>query len=235
MLVAVATVSMFLGCETCPKKVDPDLEPAPLALDAWSPQQQLACRRGDCIDSYRVEISERGELNVVVATSGGAAAAHPFTLQLQSGARQVLAEAPNAGSGNAALRWKADAGAYLVVVSTSDTSRTPLSYEIRADFEPAPPPPPPPPPKPRFETLTSEVLEVEGRPGTPEAVLIDRGVDAGLRSGLRGRLIDAGRVIATIEIQEAFETGSRARITGTLDGVITPATVAEIDVPLEAR
>ncbi len=232
--VTLATAASLFGCQSCPQKFDTDVEPSPLPLHGWSPQQ-LHCRENDCADSYSIEVPERGDLSVEAATSGETSVARPFTLQLQR-AGEALAVAQNAGTGSAGLSWQADAGVYLVVVSSrTDRERSPLRYEIQARFEPEPPPPPPPPPPDeRLEKVSSEVLEVEGRPGAPEAVMIDRGADAGLRSGLSGRLVDAGREIATIEIEETFETGSRARITSTLRGVITPATVAEIDVPLEA-
>jgi hypothetical protein len=52
-----------------------------------------------------------------------------------------------------------------------------------------------------------------------------------MRAGLRGRLVDGGRELARIEIEEVFAEGSRARIRGTLQGPVTPSTLAEIEVP----
>ncbi len=62
--------------------------------------------------------------------------------------------------------------------------------------------------------------------------MIDRGRADGLGPGMRGRLIDDGRPIATVEIVDSYEEGSRARIEGALLAPIRPDTRAEIDVPV---
>jgi hypothetical protein len=77
------------------------------------------------------------------------------------------------------------------------------------------------------------VLEVEGRPGDPRSVLISRGERDGIRPGLRGRMLQDGEEIATVEIVDVYPDGSRARIDGTLRAPITPDTRVEIDVPLD--
>ena len=48
---------------------------------------------------------------------------------------------------------------------------------------------------------------------------------------MRGRLVDHGRPIATIEIVEVYRGGSRARIDGDLSSSIGPSTAVEIDLP----
>lgn len=218
------------GLWACAKKVDPDPLPVSLSLGRWH-AEQLDCRRGDCRDAYRITLPESGELRAVVLNPQQDQAARPFTLSLEDGSGGTLARAANMGAGNASLHRDLDSGEYLLELSTADEERDPLRYEIQASFTP-PPPPPPPPPEPQFETVTAQVLEVEGRPGAPDSVLIDRGQDGGLRPGLRGRLVDAGRTIATVRIQDAYPEGSRARIEGTLAAPITPATMAEIDIPI---
>jgi hypothetical protein len=77
------------------------------------------------------------------------------------------------------------------------------------------------------------VIEIEGSPATPEAVLIDKGSEAGLRRGLEGRLYDAGQEIGRIEVVEIYPEGARAEIRGTLSAPVTPATRAKIDIPLD--
>jgi len=49
---------------------------------------------------------------------------------------------------------------------------------------------------------------------------------------MRGRLVEGGKTIAAIVIQDVYPDGCRARIEGSLAGQITPHTTAEIDVPL---
>jgi hypothetical protein len=218
------------GLWGCAKKVDPDPLPVSLTLGRWH-AEQLDCRRGDCVDTYRIRVPESGELQAVVLNPEQQEAARPFALSLQDGSGAALARAANAGAGNASLQRDLDSGEYVLELSTADEERAPLRYEIQATFTP-PPPPPPPPPKPQFETVTAQVLEVEGRPGSPDSVLIDRGRDGGLRPGLRGRLVDGGRTIASVQIQDAYPEGSRARIEGSLAAPITPATIAEIDIPI---
>ena len=136
------------------------------------------------------------------------------------------------GFGRKRLHWSSDPGTYLVGIGAPEKSR-PFRYEVLASFEPEPPRlVAPPPPRPRFESISAEVIEIEGRPGDPHAVLIDRGRSDGMRPGLRGRLLENGEEIATVEIVDAYADGSRARIEGSLQAPITAHTRVEIDVPV---
>jgi hypothetical protein len=234
--VAAAAALLALGGAGCAKP-PPDLdgEPGgarPLALG--SPRRdQLHCRGGDCSDWYRVRVDGRGDLVVQVAALDEGAATAFYSLQLHSGRNEPLGFGDSLGLGRKRVRWQSEAGTYLVGISAPEKS-APFRYEVLATFTPAPPPraAPPPPPEPRYRPVSAEVLEVEGRPADPRAVLIDRGRGDGLRRGLRGRLLENGATIATVEIVDAYEDGSRARIEGTLEAPITARTQAEIDVPV---
>lgn len=231
----LALASLGSVAALCKPPPDPDGVLAgarPLALDQWH-NDQLLCRKNDCADWYRVETPGRGDLQVVVVASQESSAARPFALQLTSSRGEALARSSNTGAGNTSVRVEAERGAYLLEISATDRDRQPLPYEVRAAFRAAPRPPPPPP-EPRFELLESEVLEVEGRAGDPRAVLIDVGRNDGIRPGMRGRLREDGRAIATVEIEDVYPDGSRARIEGTLEAPITPDTVVEIDIPVDA-
>jgi len=65
------------------------------------------------------------------------------------------------------------------------------------------------------------------------AVLLDAGSTQGLRVGLRGRLLDGGRAIATLEIVEVYPEGCLARVEGT-SGPIGATSSAEIEIPIAA-
>jgi hypothetical protein len=199
-----------------------------LALGVWH-TDQLQCRSGDCSDWYRVDLGARGDL-VIDATSPDGVA-RSFNLSLASASAEVLTRASGAGTGRAQVTWATSAGTYLIEVSSADQERKPQRYQIQARFTPEPPPPPPP--EPQFHALDAEVIEIEGRAGKPDAVLIDKGSQAGVRRGLEGRLYDAGTEIGQIEVDETYPEGARATIRGSLSAPVTPATRAEIDIPLD--
>jgi hypothetical protein len=226
---ATSAVLLCAGCVTPPP--DPDGEPGTatfLSLGSMR-RDQLDCRGGDCADWYRIRLDARGDLFLDVAALEADAAATPYTLTLNSGRNRRLGQADDVGPGRKRMRRKAAAGHYLLAVAAPEQSRA-LRYELLVRFEPEPPPPPP---APRFEQLSSEVLEVEGRAGDPRSLLIDRGEKDGIRPGLRGRLMQDGEEIATVEIVDAYPDGSRARIDGTLRAPITPDARVEIDIPLD--
>ncbi|MDH3212068.1 MAG: hypothetical protein OEM05_06255 [Myxococcales bacterium] len=231
----VAAVLLALaGCAKPPPDLDGEPGGARL-LDVGQPRtDQLHCKGGDCSDWYRVRVERRGELVIHVAALDEDAATTSYSLQLHSGRNEPLGYGDAAGLGRKELLWRADPGVYLVGIGAPAKSG-PFHYEVLVSFRPEPPPravAPPPPPEPRFEPISAEVLEVEGQPSDPRAVLIDRGRGDGLRPGLRGRLLENGAEIATVEIVDVYADGSRARIEGPLQAPITAHTRAEIDVPM---
>ena len=211
---------------------------------------------GDCSDWWQVEVPGRGKLYVEVQNEarkdddGKAEELDPragVLVKLVNGGGADLGRAEAVGAAHAALKAKAAEGRYFVLIEPLDPKRkAKLPYTVRVHFEaklqpvvtPVPPPPPipdpaapPPPPPPRFQTLTTAILELEGPPGRPTAVLLEGGRSAGLRAGLQGRIVDGGRTIAPVEIVEVFEGGSRARIVGPAAGRISPSSEVQIDVP----
>ncbi len=220
------------GC--CTKQ--PDLDGLPgragsLRIDAWQAEKlhcrESRCQAGDCADWYRVPVESRGELHVDVVAVDDAA----LVVKLANASGDPLQEESEHDGGRRELRRSVEPGDYRVGVGSATDGPAPLGYEIRVRFVPEPPAPPPPE-APRFESVTSQVLEIEGSP-QPRAVLIDRGRTDRIEPGQRGRLLDLeGRVLATVEILDAYQDGSRARIDGALEGPITPSTRVEIDVPV---
>ncbi len=87
------------------------------------------------------------------------------------------------------------------------------------------------PSAPKFQTVASEVLEVERDGGEPAFVLIEAGKHLGITVGLTGELVENGKSIGTIEVIEVFPDGSRVRILDRLSAPITIETKAQIRVP----
>ncbi|HBZ71695.1 MAG TPA: hypothetical protein DEP35_19005 [Deltaproteobacteria bacterium] len=245
---AAAALGAALGCA---KKVDPDAEPSgatPLPLETWK-ADSLNCKDGDCADWYRFEAPDPGRVSVeVVAVSKDAKPTPPYSVVITDGGATKFGEAKSGAAPITGLEARVDKpGVYfLEIAEPPDTGA--LGYELRVNFQAdAPPPLPPPPPKkkehraaakpaepaaaPRAQKLTGTVIETEGATGKVEAVLIDLGTPRGVKPGMRGRLVDHGRQIASIEIIEVYRSGSRARIDGYLSGSIGPATAVEIEVP----
>ena len=223
-LVVVGGVAAGLGCAK--PKPDPDgvyHGAVPLALDQWH-SEQLYCKIGDCSDWYRIELPERGDLQVDVVAPQGVA--RNFTLSLADANADILTRTASAGTGRAQVFSRTQAGTHLIEITTSDKGRQVLAYDVQARYEPDPPTPPPAPP----DLLRSEVIEIEGA-GEPEAVLIGRGEDAGLQAGQPGRLLDRGDEIGRVEVQDVYPEGSRLRIDGSLSAPITHTTMVEIELP----
>jgi hypothetical protein len=232
----IGAMLVIMALTGCPKP-PPDLDghpggARPLALGTPR-RDQLHCKGGDCADWYRLRVEQRGELVIEVAAIDENASTTFYSLQLNSHRNEPLGYGDPVGLGRKRLHWSSDPGTYLVGIAAPEKSR-PFRYEVLASFEPEPPRlvAPPPPPQPRFESISAEVIEIEGRPGDPRAVLIDRGRSDGMRPGLRGRLLENGEEIATVEIVDAYADGSRARIEGSLQAPITAHTLVEIDVPV---
>ncbi len=221
----------------CAKPPDLDAEPGGAQVLALGEPHDdtLDCRHGDCVDWYRIEVPGRGRLVVEVSALASEAPPPGFSAMLADDRGTALDHAESAGQVSVRLEAQApDRAAYLVEVERREP-RPPLGYRIEARYEPPPPPrAPAPPPKPEFEKVRSAVLQVERQDGRVTAVLLESGSGQGMRPGLRGSLVQGGRVIAQIEVIDVFPEGSRARVDGALAAPITASTMAEIDVPLGA-
>lgn len=228
-LVALAALA---GCAK-PPPPDPDgrLEGAiPLPL-GQKHAGALACKQGDCADWYRIAVPGDGELSVEVSRGAEGVALAGLDARMVDADGATLAEAVgDSGARSRRVHSSVTEGAVLVSVAASDPEAR-IAYSIRAKFTPAPQPPARAP-EPRFETRRANVLEVEGRAGAATFVLLDAGEGAELRAGMRGKLVDGGKSLGAIVIQDVYPDGSRARVEGPLAGAISPRTVAEIEVPI---
>ena len=90
---------------------------------------------------------------------------------------------------------------------------------------------PPPPPEPEPVYVEAEVLDLEEEEGEVRVVLIEAGEKQGLVLGMRGQLVDGGQEIGQIEIIQVLQSGSRARVLGSLTGSIGFDTLSRIEVP----
>jgi hypothetical protein len=229
LLIVTLAVIVGLGCA---KKPVPDTDGSSaqsrgLTLGRWH-SDQLYCHVTDCSDWYKVALDARGDLVIDVVSPDGVG--KDFSVSLASASAEVLTRASSRGSGRAQLEWSTRAGTYLIEIASADENKQPQAYQIQARFTPEPPPPPPP--EPQFETIEAEVIEIEGSAARPDAVLVDKGHQAGVQRGLQGRLYDGDAQIGSIDIVETYPEGSRATIRGTLSAPVTPSTRAEIDVPV---
>jgi hypothetical protein len=225
--------ALVLACPPPPPDLDGEPDGARALVPGRSWEDVLNCGRPqDCADWYRLSIPEAGTLTVRVRSNTGTRPSErpgDFGVRLQ-GEQGMLGQGSSGGGRKVELVGDVSGAVYHVEVRALDSGAE-LAYEIETSFEPAPPPPPPPP-APRFETLESGVLEVEGRGEHPETVLLEKGSDDGLRPGQHGRLIDGEFELGEIVIEQVYPEGSRARIVGALSRSVGPDTTAEVTVPL---
>ena len=236
-LAFVAGLGLAVTCQAPP---DPDAEPAgamPLALETWH-RDALDCTRrvGDCADWFAFATPGPGSLRIDLAKMADEQETPEFSLVVGDASGALALEEANAGRTRLLLRYPADEGRYsdggrhTLAVRTPEEGDGAFAYELRVSFVPKPLPRRPP--APRFEAVRAALLEVETGPDGGEAVLIDKGSRAGIARGQKGRLLQDGKKIADIEILDVYPDGSRAAIRGALGAALTPATVAEVDVPL---
>lgn len=220
------------NCKNC--EGDPDSRPEGatlLPLDRTWPNS-LDCGR-DCVDWYRTQVDGSGTLDVTVDSRTASGPPPRFYVELYGSDMRALGSAIGDPGGTARVRARVGPGAYLTRVRVDGGA---MGYEIRARLlrpvvrktepekkqqqRPAP-----------TRQVNARVIEVEGHAGSDQRVLIDQGGNAGVRPGSRGRLVDAGRTLAEIEVIEVFPEGSRARVLGRMQGVVSSETRAEIQVP----
>ena len=227
-------LSVFVLLFSCATPADPDGDPTTAGVlplgRAWT--DSLDCARGDCVDWFRVQVTEGGKLRVRSRSTTENASYSIEVTRMEGGS--IVARQ---GSGSLVLESPIESGEYLIRISAAAESEQPVAYQLIADWRPPsrrpPPPRPQPAPEPQFETRSGEVLELEGAMGDPDHVLFSLGRGEQMQAGFEGRLIRDGRSIARIRVIEVFGDGSRARIEGALSEPITPDTIVEIDVPAE--
>jgi hypothetical protein len=230
---ALVTGLVLAAVAGCAKPPPPDLDGVSSGAAALplgeKRDDSLGCAAGDCADWYRVDVPANGELVVEIGRGPEGVALSGLEARLIDAQGETLDEAVgDSAERTRRMRATVNEGPALVSVAATDP-KAQISYSIRATFKKAPPPRPP---EPRFETRRAAVLEVEGRAGAQAFVLLDAGEGAQLRAGMRGKLVDGGKSLGSIVIQDVYPDGSRARIEGPLTGKIGPRTVAEIQVPV---
>jgi hypothetical protein len=212
----------------------------------------IRCGKDRCEDLYWLHVPSA--MRVVVEANGPAESGQPdFGLSLHDGQLELLNLNRSARRRPRTIDERLPEGIHYVKVFALEKSGQQLSYQVRArrfdaSDEAAPPPPPVPKPQvqpapatetsedrpasvPRTIPVESELLEVERSGGTPVAVLIEAGIAEGVRQGMRGELVDRGRVIGRIEVIKAYSAGSRAKIVGALSGKVSQDTRAVIHIP----
>ena len=216
----------------CAKPLPPNAVPGgALPLGAGARYGELDCPRGDCVHWFRARVGEQGKLIIDVSdTTADASRPARFEVTLADRNANTLAADASLGRQQVQIIRGVDAASYLVAVSSARPGVR-FNYSVRAEFR-ATPPPRPVHIEPKFDTLTSPVLEAEGYGRDTEAVLIEHGQRHGMRKGLRGRLIEDGVEIGKVVIDQVYADGSRAVVEGELSGPVTGATIVEIDVPI---
>lgn len=239
----VAGIAASSGCAKRPP--DADATPAganALALD--TPRGDvLDCREDDCADWFRVEVPAKGKLVVDLTATPEKEADVRIALSLADAQGATLARDQTIGRNAISIHSEVAPATYLIAVASNHPTAR-FDYTVTARLVVPPPPPkqvapkpkprPPAavkPPAPRFETKRAEVLEVDEKGPHGRAVLLDAGTKQGLRVGLRGRLLDGGRSVGTLEIVEVYPEGCLARVDGA-SGPIGATNTAEIEVPI---
>ncbi len=223
---------LALALAACRPPPDPDALPAgAISLPFGRTHvDALDCRRNDCTDWFRVRVTGKGDLDIEIRAADTAAEATSVvaTLLEPSGRQlaQASARAGTTGGAELPLVTPVQPGTYVFSVAAPGTRKR-IDYRVSAAFRAAPQPPPEPRRRNVTKTLSTAVLEVEGK----RSVLLEAGARTGIRSGQGGKLVDDGRVIGEIVVIEVYNDGSRARIESGLSGSITPRTRAEIQIP----
>lgn len=240
-------LAALIALGACAKR-PPDADAIPsganaLALD--TPRADvLDCREDDCADWFRAEIPRKGKLVIELSATPEQGTDVRISVSLADGQGATLARDQTIGRTAISVSSDVVPATYLIAIASNHPEAR-FDYTVTARLVLPPPPKPPPkaaparkrapvpakPPAPRFETKRAEVLEVDESGPHGRAVLLDAGSTQGLRVGLRGRLLDGGQTIATLQIVEVYPEGSLARIEGG-PGAIGVTSTAEIEIPI---
>jgi hypothetical protein len=155
-----------------------------------------------------------------------------FEITVKDARGKTVSGASNEGRPERPLQLLVSQGQYLISVRSADEDNDPFAYRISGRIKySAVRRAPPKPVEPKFDARSAMILETEGWGVDVEAVLIDLGSNDGVVRGLKGTLIDGGKVVGRLLVGEVFEDGSRAKVEGGLERPLSPDASAEIMVP----
>jgi hypothetical protein len=199
-----------------------------LPLTRWH-SDALDCRRRvrDCADWFAFTVPGEGDVQIDLVKNGDGTPIPAFDLIFADAGGREIQRSSNAGRSRLRLDHRVGGGRYAVAVGIPEGVSGGMGYELRVLFRPKPEEKPP-----QFEQVSALVLEIEPLPDGGEALTINKGQDAGIARGQRGRLLEKGEAIGEIEVLDVYEDAARVAIVGVLRASITPSTVAEVDVPL---
>lgn len=243
----LAGIATLVSCASNPPP-PPHSEPGgALPLGSEPRLDEFNCPAGNCVHWYRIVVPRKGKLRLFVESFEHAKKeekrsffskeeADPgppgFEITLSDGDGKSVDGAKSDGAKERALESRVTRGSYMVSVWSENPGR-PFAYRLTSKFKAAPKPRARPKPrKPRFETREATILEAEGWGADVEALLIDLGSTDGMRTGLKGRLVDNGEEIGKLVVEQVYPDGSRAGVEGSLSRPLGPDSRVEIYVPL---
>jgi hypothetical protein len=245
-------VGLLAACATTPATVAPPPAtaptppPPPAADEDGTPQSPrplglviahvdtLERDAGDLDDWYRVEVPSAGTLRIAVDGEGGAPLRGLFVALTDLTGQFPGNPTRSGGRSRIQLNPAVPAGPRLLWIGSEAGTAGKVAYSVRVDFTPraqAKPAVAKPPPAPAVTVFTSRVVEFAQGQGDKQFATIAGGTKAGLAKGMKGRLLDGGRVIGSFEVVDVYPAGSKVQIQGKLAAPITGQTVVEVDVP----
>jgi hypothetical protein len=188
----------------------------------------------DCVDWYRLRTTTPDQVDVTVSSRPESASGAPLLVTLVDRRGNTLDEARRASSHVRRLSWLPEVDGYYVAVRPSREVRDQCAYEIRAHQQEPIVEEVAPLPEIVCHKERRALLEVETAPGGARTVIVEQPLDGTrLSVGTRGRLVEDDTVVAEIEIVEAYDDGSRARIEESGGRTVSPRTEAEFETCVE--
>jgi hypothetical protein len=220
---------------------------------------EFNCPAGNCVHWYQVSPTRKGELFLfveIVDLPKAVGEEEPgffsrflaslpligtkekttspeFEITVKDARGKTVSGASNEGRPERPLQLLVSPGQYLISVRSADEDIERFAYRIseRIKYSARARRAPPKPVEPKFEARSAMILEIEGWGVDVEAVLVDLGSNDGAVRGLKGTLIDGGKVVGRLLVGEVFEDGSRAKVEGGLERPLSPDASAKIMVP----
>lgn len=255
---AVLALALLSGCETLlpvARRTLPGPESAvPLAPDEWAkttldcsaPADPTRADAGTCRQWYALALESRGELSLDVYAPAGPGIPD-FDVRLEDAEGELLWGYAPTGESPRNIRRILGAGTYFLLLESIGEQAGRVDLELFSTSREVGAPTlarpggrkprgaSPPAPKVSGEQvwMTAEIVEVEGRGGSPAFVRIDAGAHDGLAVGFVGELVEGGVRIGVFEIVAVEPSESRGRFASAPIAAITYDTQARIRIPLQ--